>query len=61
VLHYVLVSFPFIRSFLVLSVACVDGAGPDRLGYGIARWILSFAVGEGMRAKLMGVPLDPKF
>jgi hypothetical protein len=41
------------RNFF-FAFACVDGC--DRLGNGIARLILSFAVGEGMRAKLL---LDP--
>jgi ankyrin repeat protein len=39
--------------------ACVDGC--DRLGNGIARLMLAFLGGENMRAKLTGVPLDPKF
>jgi hypothetical protein len=39
--------------------ACVDGT--DGLGNGIARLMLAFVGGEGRRAKLTGVPLDPKF
>jgi hypothetical protein len=41
------------RNFF-LAFACVDRC--DRFGNGTARLILSFAVGEGMRAKLL---LDP--
>jgi hypothetical protein len=41
------------------AFACVDGC--DGLGNGIARLILAFAAGENMRARLTGVPLDPKF
>ena len=39
------------------AFACVDGT--DRFNNGIARLILSYLGGEGMREKLIGVPLDP--
>jgi hypothetical protein len=41
------------------AFACADGT--DGLGNGIARLILSYIGGENMRARLTGVPLDPKF